>query len=250
MTARGGRRRGAARWRRASIGTGAVAAAALGLVGCREHARLETETAAIAADPAKRHPIAFTGRVEALYVEIPGSGDGLSPNQKADVARFLDRYKAESTGPLRIATPAGARGHLAVARTMRDVGEILDEVGIPREALLTARGGSARNGLAVKLAYERAVAVPPPCGTWPENLAENGERVPYTDFGCASQHNLAVTVANARDLQYPQEETPRSSERRSADWTKYVGGSSKADGASSSSTDAGGTKPSEPGVKK
>ena len=31
------------------------------------------------------------------------------------------------------------------------------------------------------------------------------------------------TVANARDLQVPQQETPRSSEVRSASWSKYTG---------------------------
>jgi pilus assembly protein CpaD len=248
MTSRGDARRSAAQWRGATIGAAVVVAAA-GLAACREHARLETETAAIASDPAKRHPIAFTTRVEALYVEIPDSGDGLSPNQRADVARFLGRYKAENTGPLRIAAPTGARGHLAVARAMRDVAEIVDEVGIPREALLTARSGGSRMGLAVKLAYERAVAVPPPCALWPADLGD-ASGAPYADFGCSSQRNLALTVANARDLQYPQEETPRSSERRSANWTKYVGGSGKEEGASSSSAATGGTKPGEAGAKK
>jgi pilus assembly protein CpaD len=132
---------------------------------------------------------------------------------------------------------------------MRGVGRIVEEAGIPPEALATARGASARDGLAVKLAYERAVAVPPACGTWPDDLGENRERVPYSDFGCASQRNLAVTVANARDLQHPQEETPRSSERRSADWSKYVGGgSASAEGANAPPGPAG-AKPGAPGAK-
>lgn len=66
------------------------------------------------------------------------------------------------------------------------------------------------------------------------------ERLPYENFGCASQRNLALTVANARDLQVPQEETPRSSEVRSASWSKYVGGSKGAGGSGASGGDAGG----------
>jgi pilus assembly protein CpaD len=250
MSAIRGRRRGAARWRRTWIGTAAAAVAAVALSSCREHARNDLETAAIASDPAKHHPIAFSGRVEALYLEVAASGDGLSPNQEADVARFLHRYKAEGTGPLRIATPAGARGHLAVARTMRGVGQIVEEAGIPPEALATARGASTGHGLAVKLAYERAVAVPPACGAWPDDLGENRERLPYSDFGCASQRNLAVTVANARDLQHPQEETARSSERRSADWSKYVGGSASSEGGKNAPSGAAEAKPGAPGAKK
>jgi pilus assembly protein CpaD len=75
----------------------------------------------------------------------------------------------------------------------------------------------------VKLAYQRPVAVPPQCRDWATDLGENREPLPYNDFGCASQRNLALTVANARDLQFPQDETPRLSERRSATWESYKG---------------------------
>jgi pilus assembly protein CpaD len=44
----------------------------------------------------------------------------------------------------------------------------------------------------------------------------------YPEFGCATQSNLAGMVANARDLQRPQDEQPRSAERRSQSWSKYI----------------------------
>jgi hypothetical protein len=55
-----------------------------------------------------------------------------------------------------------------------------------------------------------------------------------------------LMVDNARDLQQPQEEDPRSSERRSVTWSAYVGS------GSSSGGDGGGDakKAAAPAVKK
>ena len=69
------------------------------------------------------------------------------------------------------------------------------------------------------------------------NVGRNEARIPYPNWGCATQRNLALMVDNARDLQQPQEEDPRSSERRSVTWSAYVGSSSASGG------DGGGDAP-------
>lgn len=212
---------------------------AAGLAACREHEpRLDNLSAAALSDPSKRHPIGYARRTEELYVEVASDGLGLSGNQATDVFRFIDRYKSEANGRLRISAPASVKGHFAVSRSFRDIDELVDHSGLPEQAVERHRTrGDGRFGPAIKLSYERSVAVPPRCGSWPEDLGRiERERLPYENFGCASQRNLAMTVANSRDLQVPQEETPRSSEVRSASWSKYVG-----TGASKSGSDGGGT---------
>ena len=74
------------------------------------------------------------------------------------------------------------------------------------------------------------MAVPPPCDQWTEDVGRNEARIPYPNWGCATQRNLALMVDNARDLQQPQEEDPRSSERRSVTWSAYVGSGSSSGG--------------------
>lgn len=213
-----------------------VLASVLAVAGCREHARIDDMTAGELNDPDKRHPIAFAKRSEALFVEVTQSGDGLSANQQADVWRFLERYKSESTGPLRISAPSSVRGHMAASRSVRDVEAMVADAGIPKGAVESRRtSGVSEYGPALKLAYERPVAVAPECGAWPEDLGRNRERIPYDNFGCATQRNLAMTVANARDLKVPQEEIPRSSERRDVLWTKYIGAEKSASSGSGSS---------------
>jgi pilus assembly protein CpaD len=198
----------------------AIVALACGVSACT---RLDDYTAAELQDPPKRHPIGYTPHTEALLVEVPPSG-GLSANQQADVVRFADRYKKEGTGRLQLSAPRGAAAHLASSRSVKQVQSILDEAGIDPDAIqITRNGGDSRAGPAVRLAYEKPVAVPPQCGDWATNLGENRERLPYNNFGCATQRNFALTVANARDIQVPQPETPRSSEKRSSDWADYTG---------------------------
>lgn len=204
----------------------ALVAIACGLSACT---RLDDYTAAELNEPPKRHPIGYTPHTEALLVEVPPSG-GLSANQQADVVRFVDRYKREGTGRLLVSAPRGAAAHLASARSVKQVQGILDEAGVDPDAVQVNRyNGDMRHGPAVKLAYEKPVAVPPQCRDWATNLGENRERLPYNDFGCASQRNFALTVANARDLQVPQPETPRSAEKRDAGWQDYKGAAAGSD---------------------
>lgn len=207
----------------------AIAAMAATMSACT---RLDDYTAAELNEPPKRHPIGYAAQTEALLVEVPPSG-GLSANQQADVLRFIDRYRKEGTGRLQLSAPRSAGAHLAASRSVREVESILIDSGIDGEAIQMSRhnvGSSA--GPAVKLAYDKPVAVPPECGDWATNLGENRERLPYNNFGCATQRNFALTVANARDLQGPQAETPRSSEKRSSAWSGYTGtANSKEDAA-------------------
>jgi pilus assembly protein CpaD len=237
----------------AAIRTGLIGLAALvaltgGLGGC---SRLDDLTAVELSEPPRRHPIAYTPHTEALLVELPPGAGGLSASQEADVWRFVDRYRKEGTGRLQIAAPRSAGGHLAASRSVRHVEEIALEAGIDPDAIVVGRyHGSTRVGPAVKLAYERPVALPPQCRDWSTDLGENRERLPYNDFGCATQRNLALTVANSRDLQIAQEETPRSSERRSATWDDYKGtgatGGSAGPAAGSGAAPAGGAAPAAP----
>ncbi len=226
-----------------------VAAAGLALAACRDLGRLDDHTASILSDPEKRHPIEFTDRSEVLYVEVSADGEGLSANQRTDVYRFVERYKIEGKGRLAIALPGGARGHLAASRAMRQVEDIAQGAGLPPEAMQTTRGRAGGGyGAAIRLAYERPEAVAPRCGDWPEDLGENRERLPHANFGCATQRNLALSVANGRDLQHPQQETPRSGERRQATWSTYAGVQGGG-GGSAAPGPAGGAPPAAPGSK-
>lgn len=195
--------------------------ATLALAGCRD--RLDDHTALRLSNPETRHPIKFSARRETLEVEVAGSGEGLSASQEADVYRFIDRYRAEAQGPIVISLPAGGSSRPAARRTAEQIRRMIAEAEIPRRAVVSERHASEKNfGAAVQIAYERPVAIPPTCGDFSVDLGVDRERVHYPDFGCATQRNHAVMVANPRDLIHPQEEDPRSAERRSVVWGQYT----------------------------
>jgi pilus assembly protein CpaD len=217
-----------------SLAALAAIAGSVLLVGCRD--RLDDVTAVQLNNPEKRHPIHFTQRRETLHVEVAGSTDGLSPDQEADVHRFLERYRAEAQGPITVSAPSSGRGRRAADQVRR----MLTDADVPRRAVRLSQHGNDREfSAAVQLSYQRPQALPPQCGDWSEDVGVNRERVPYPQFGCATQQNLATMVANSRDLIQPQDEDPRSSERRSVSWGAFAsppGGG----GATSSSTAAPG----------
>ena len=199
---------------------------ALGATGCREHMRLDDFTAAELNDPNKRHPIDYRPQTEALFVELGGKGEGLSHRQEADVYRFVKRYRSEANGPIIVSAPRSAGAHMAASRSLADVMDTIHGFGISGRGIRMRRhrdGESGELGLAIKLAYRRPVAVAPECGQWPENMGRDRERIHWENYGCSAQRNLALTVANSRDLQRPRIESPRSGERRDVTWKDYVG---------------------------
>ncbi|MCH9806796.1 MAG: CpaD family pilus assembly protein [Alphaproteobacteria bacterium] len=198
---------------------------ALGTAGCRDRLGLDDFTAAELNNPEKRHPIEFNRQTEALFVELGGKGDGLSHRQQADVYRFVKRYRSEANGPITVSSPRSAGGHMAASHSLRDVMDTIHGFGIPERNVRISRHSDYAGGhlgAAIKIAYRRPVAVAPQCGQWPDDLGRDRERIHWENFGCSAQRNLALTVANSRDLQRPQAETPRSSERRHVTWKDYI----------------------------
>jgi pilus assembly protein CpaD len=218
-----------------STGSGALLALTL-LVGC-DRPRLDEIAAVGLANPDLRHEITFAHEPRRLSIELAYGRRGLDDAGASEVYRFLGRYKAEGGSGLIVLAPAGTRDREAVRLALVHVAGIASELGIERQHLAVRHVAAERRAWpTLEFTYARPVAVPPTCGEWPRNVEEQNERVPYANFGCATQRNLALTVDNARDLVAPRGEAPRAAERRSVGWTKY--------------TDPKGTKGSEAGDKK
>ena len=209
--------------------------AVLLLGACEEQRRREDAIAVGLTNPELRHPIGFADHRESLDVEVPVGADGLSPNQHIDVFRFLERYRREANSRLVILAPAAPRDPASIAQSLQGIQRHVVEAGIDYRIARGPRQSGA--GVpTIRIAYRRPVAVPPPCDQWGENVGRNEARVPYPNFGCATQRNTAAMVDNARDLQRPQDDNPRSSERRGVTWSGYVGaaGGGKGDGGDAS----------------
>jgi pilus assembly protein CpaD len=214
-----------------------AAASVLALAACDRERRPDDVLAVGLNNPELRHPIHFDARVETLDVEVPPDAEGLSPNQNTDVFRFLKLYKREANSRLIIAVPGDQRPPASIAKSLQGIQRQVVEAGIDYR-LTRGKRVPAAEVPAIRLAYRRPVAVPPTCDEWGENVGRNEARIPYPNLGCATQRNIAIMVDNARDLKRPQDEDPRSGERRHATWSAYVGQGGGGGGGESGGGDA------------
>lgn len=197
----------------------------LALAGCKT---LDEPGAHVAGwtivDPAQRHPIMVSQQPSTLTVRVARSSQGLTPPQKGQVAGFLERYRASDAGnsKLVIAVPSGSPNESAAVRAVGDIRHLITAYGFNEANVAIEPYNEPRDVNApVRLSYLRYVAEGPECGRWTSNLADDPRNLPYPNFGCAQQRNLAAQVANPADLLGPRSVDPSDPERRSVVFDKY-----------------------------
>ncbi len=207
----------------------AVIATALILSGCRD--RLSPQEAVYLSDPSRRHEIRLANRVEAIDLQLAHPGARLTSRHQIAVREFAAEFRKAGTGQFMVILPARPGSHFALRPALQDVRRELEMAGFgPDDVRVRRTGLSDDRGAVIRLAYSRRVAIAPNCGKWPADVGRNREALPYHNFGCATQRNLANNVRYSRDLERPQVETSSSGERRRTTWREYVGGTDKGSG--------------------
>jgi pilus assembly protein CpaD len=205
-----------------------LATMAGGLGGCRP--KLEEPGVNVASwamiDARQRHPIVVTDQPANLSLRVAAGARGLTPAQRAQAIHFFRTYgSGGNASRLAIGVPRGGTNEIAATRALADLRSIVREAGIDEANVTVGPYGAGRDSSApIKITYARFVAEAPECGHWPDNLAHDPKNLPYANFGCASQRNLAVQIANPADLLGPRSMTPASAERRDTVYERYVKG--------------------------
>lgn len=175
------------------------------------------------ANPNERHPIQVEQSETKLDLVVY-DGRGLSQGQMAELRSYLRVY-VKNGDRLMVRAPSGGNDDAGSMRAFEDVRKALRQAGIDSETVLLetyyVRPGQSAP---LRLSFLQYVAKAPDCPDWSENVSRDPQNMPYPNLGCATQRNLAVAVADPRDLMGPRAETPRASERRDAMWDKYVKG--------------------------
>ena len=209
-----------------------VALAGLSLLGCRGREEAGAQVAGWSlVDASQRHPILVSQQPATLNIRVASSANGLSPSQAAQVSEFLERYRSKDSGnsKLVIGVPSGSPNESAAMRTVADVREMIRDFGFSESTVsMTPYGGGRDPNAPIKLAYLRYVVEAPECGIWPTNLARDPLNLPYPNFGCAQQNNLAAQIANPADLLGPRTTAPADAERRAVVIDNYRQGKATA----------------------
>lgn len=207
---------------------------ALGLSGC-DHGRDFGQGSLLAtqSDAEARNPIRVVEQHPRLDLPIVPSGSEQAGSNRLEAARFLSQYKRTGrNSTLHVSTPRGSHG--AASAGLRDVYHLIRAAGISSSTVV--HGSHETGQRSIQLSYARIAAVTDPCGDWSENSDLNRDNLPYKNFGCAVQSNMAVMIARPTDVLYPTPETPRGSERRTTDQKKHTEGTLGADTKSGIST--------------
>ena len=123
--------------------------------------------------------------------------------------------------------PSGSRNEAAARRLAHQVAGVLQGKGVREGQIYIHHYQASGYGESATLRLVFAdikAGVPSQCGEWNEDIIETSENRNYSNFGCATQKNLAAMVANPADLLGPRGVSAIDSERRTnviRDWQEF-----------------------------
>lgn len=213
------------------------------LAGC-DH-RAYHEPFLYASDHRQRHMIEVVKKPQAIKIRVSPDSGGLSSYQARKVRNFLSAYANNPQGRLVIKAPSQGVNELATQTALKTIRGMTKEFGLSTASMkLRTYYADGEYAPPIRMYFDQHIAIAPECEDWSENLAEDRENLPYPNFGCASQRNLAKMVANPRDLIKPRGHEPgtRPSDRRDVTYEKYrkgeVTGADKSDDEEAKVSDA------------
>lgn len=147
--------------------------------------------------PMNRFPIAVEAQMATFRLPLDARG-GLSAPGESQLQQIVADYLQNGSGSITVAVSGNDRN--ATAR----ITDLLAALGVqPSRIAIATDNGPAAAAVAI-VNFVRYHADPPACGHWSEDLGITWQNKPSPNFGCATQHNLAVMVADPHDLVAPK----------------------------------------------
>jgi len=179
--------------------------------------------------------------------------DQLSPAEQKRLADFLDREEVGYGDEISVAVAqADTKDKSLVSRRQASVAAYLKSLHLKSAA---DENGTAPLDQAV-ITISRYVVVPPNCPDWTKPSEDDPSNTPASNWGCATNTNLGLMVADPRDLVIGKQSKASDGERAASAIDRYRKGREKlppeatepptsgsSGGSSGSSGGAGGTGP-------
>ncbi len=172
----------------------------------------------------EQFPITVEPQVATLAVQVDTGLHALARGEDARIATFAERWKARGRGLMNVAAPGGPDGD---AGALSHLKKILSANGVASDAVqfTTYEPASGDTQAPISISFVAYTATAAECGNdWSKNLGFEPRNTPYSNFGCATQHNMAAIVADPRDLIEPRPSDPSNATRRSDVLSKYQQG--------------------------
>lgn len=159
------------------------------------------------------HPVQVVSRQVERPVTVSSENLALSPEDTAQLDRFVADFLQSGSGAIEISVPAGTGRDLALARANVIRSHVIARGVRPREVQIRLSDREADAPLTVS--YDRYSVKLPECGNFSKPMALEPRNLVSPNFGCSSQRNIAAMVANPADLVRPRDRMPADAERRS-----------------------------------
>lgn len=158
--------------------------------------------------PAKHFPISVEPQMTSIGVRIDPGLQRLDPSEVARVQAFAAKWKERGQGVVTVSAPQGSPNQRSGEAALMQTVSILSRSGVPGHMISrTAYPASEMPGEPpVTLSFLSLSAVTADCSAlgWPDNLGMTSRNTAWSNFGCATQSNLAAMVSNPRDLVEPK----------------------------------------------
>ncbi len=200
----------------------ALATCALVLVACESKREI---TGSVTQDYHQRHPITLQQSARVIDIPVGMHSEKLTPSSQSAIAAFARDFRRDRAAVVQVMVPSGANNEMNASYMAREIRTSLMREGVkPAQIDLFPYTAADATDAPIRLAYPRVEAKTLACGAQPETPTDGYENLQNFDFGCASQQNLAVAVANPQDLIQPRGWEARDAMRRSSVTESYRNG--------------------------
>ncbi len=197
----------------------ALTASMLLASGCASYNRDHFTVGSVPDDYRTRHPIVVSESERAQDIVVPRHLKRL-PLRDRDLVRQMGMdFRASGASSIAILIPSGSPNEKAARNAAHDAVMELNEVGIGSGRILIKHYDAASHGSSatLRLAFtDLSAEVNSKCGDWNEDVLDTRENRNYSNFGCATQNNLAQMIANPADLLGPRGMSEIDSTKRTA----------------------------------
>ncbi|MCT4655808.1 MAG: CpaD family pilus assembly protein [Cohaesibacter sp.] len=200
----------------------ALSAGALILMGCESKNIRDARPD----DYRLRHPITLEQSAATIDIPVGVHSEQLTPSSRSAIRSYARDFHLDRAAVIQVMVPSGSGNESSAGYMAKQVRTELMRSGVKSSQIdmitYPATGGK---DAPIRLAYPKMEAKVPECGTWPDDFGQISSNRSYFNFGCATQKNLAASVANPQDLIQPRGWDPRDSGRRSQQMEDYRKGS-------------------------
>ena len=203
-----------------------VALALSTLGGCAKHSENHFTVGSTPQTYKQRHPIVLDERERTLDMPVARRFSAFTREERLKIEGFAAEFGSTGGTTMQVLVPTGSANAKAALTAGRSAADLLRQAGVPSHRLSVLHyDGSAHGSVApVRLAYGTVTASVEGCGRWDKDLTVTQDNDNYTNFGCATQNNLAEMVANPADLLGPRATSPIETGRRTKVVSDYISG--------------------------